>query len=294
MNSSSLNQIIPLGHEHRLPGASFTGRYLSDNFSDYNTVFFISRISDQLSQTRYNAINESNFDQIISDNNVHLILDTVPAIISQDGLGDPPYVAQVDRIQKAHPNSRYVHISSTSVYPPGEVRANESDLPLMDENTPAEPDTNRGMARLSLEQRILSLYPHARIIRSGGLYGPGRCTALRFRRGDFRRTGNENRMISRIHVHDLCRLVLALGSDSGNLPSLVNGVDERPATNRETFEFIEQTISIEIPGGWRNAPPEGRRIVSLYARELLGSVYTYPTYCEGFLQCLADETICNS
>ena len=68
---------------------------------------------------------------------------------------------------------------------------------------------------------------------------------------------------------------------------LVNAVDERPSLNSETYAFIEETLGIEIPGEWRNARPEGRKITSLYAKELLGGSYTFPTYREGFEDCLS-------
>lgn len=268
-------------------GASFTGRYLSDNFSDEVNMYFLSRTADNLPVNRYTALTPDNYDDVVTDGEVDAILDTVPAIMDDGKLVDPPYVYRVRRVLNDNPDAAYVHISTTSVYPTGGTVEREDELPVYDETTPADPDSgSRGANRLLLETRIRQFYPDAKIVRAGGLYGPGRCTAERFRDGSYRQSDFNNRVISRIHVHDLCRIVLKLFQSETDT-RLVNAVDEQPSLNSETYAFIEETLGIEIPGDWRKAPPEGRKVTSLYAKDLLQGSYTYSTYREGFRDCLS-------
>lgn len=263
-------------------GASFTGRHLAAAFAGRHEVHFLSRNPVQLPQRGLQHLSQLD----IEAEPVDAILDTVPARTQQDGaLLDPPYFPEVERILELHPQATYVHVSSTSVYGGGADVQEESAIPDLDEREPPRPSA-RGILRLALEQRVLQLYPQARVLRSSGIYGPGRCLAISFRNGDFRRARAGNRMVSRIHVHDLCRLAMAIAARGQEAPRIINGVDRAPALNAEVFSYLEELLGIRVPGEWRSSPPQGRRIVSLHAEDLLGGEYRYPTYREGFPQCL--------
>ncbi len=199
---------------------------------------------------------------------VDLILDTVPALVD----GRPAYHATVQKAL-SESNARYVHVSTTSVYPEA------SPAGSVDERTPPHPATPGVALRLQLEEAIREAYPGARILRSTGIYGPGRALPLSFLRGDFRRAETGNRIVSRIHVADLVRLALAMSRPDA--PDLVNGVDEQPSENRATFSFLESLLGLQVPGAWDKGPPVGRAVRSLHARRLLGR-YIYPTFREGF------------
>jgi nucleoside-diphosphate-sugar epimerase len=268
-------------------GASFTGRYLAERFAGSHKVAFLCRNPEDASARGYTALTDYGLAAYLLNNEIGMVLDTVPAIVEGGILQDPPYLEQVEGVLRTYPAARYVHISTTSVYGPGIVGNDEAELPTVNENTLPAP-AERGLNRLMLENCILALYPDAAIVRSGALYGPGRCIALRFRSGDFRPSDGANRMTSRIHVHDLCRLAIAL-AERRNGPAIVNGVDERPSPNSETYAFIEKLIGKSVPGNWRESPPVGRRVASLYAKELLGGRYVFPTYREGFAACLAES-----
>ena len=269
-------------------GASFTGRYLWRNFSDRHRVFFLSRRSRQLAEAGLPAFSPSQWRRLAAQNRLDAVLDTVPAIACSDSgeeIADPPYLREVEQVFGFNPSARLIHISSTSVYP---SHLKESDLPGLDENTAARSPRLRPKRRLLLEQRWMREYPDLRLIRSAGIYGPGRCLALRFRQGDFRRAAEGNRIVSRIHVHDLGRLILALAEAGPQepVPTLLHAVDESPLPNREVFEFLEEVLGIRIPGNWRQEPPRGRKIISLHAKRLLGGAYRYPSYRQGFAACL--------
>lgn len=269
-------------------GGSYTGRYLATRFFQEHRTFFLSRNAEEMRAQGYTAVGPEGLREL-SKKGVDLVLDTVPAV-QNGGELEHPYLRELESVLVSHPESAFVHLSSTSVYPMEFSGDDEHSLPTMDENSPAEPDTERGAERLRLERHVASLAPGVQILRCGGIYGQERCMATRFKQGDFRRSESGNRMISRIHVHDLARLILAAGALGRNGgPSVVNAVDERPSTNRETFGFLEESLGISIPGDWREARPQGRRVVSLYAKDLLDGRFAYPTYREGFAHCLAEE-----
>jgi len=269
-------------------GGSYTGRYVASKFSKEHQVSFLSRNAEELRAKGYTAAGPEGLQEL-SKKGIGVILDTVPAVHSKRGL-EHPYRQELAKVLEWNPGSAFIHVSSTSVYPMEFTAEDEKDLPTMDEGSPAKPDTERGAERLLLEQHVARLVPDLRVLRCGGIYGPGRCMAARFKYGDFRRAESGNRMISRIHVHDLARLILAVGApnhDDGL--RVVNAVDERSSTNRETFGFLGESLGIRVPGDWREARPQGRRVVSLYAKGLLDGKFVYPTYREGFAQCLAEE-----
>lgn len=251
-------------------GFSYTGRALSW----LAPVYFLSRSPEDVRRAGYLT-----FPMDSPGLAIDMILDCVPATGQ-----DLPYRPIVERILQERPESRYVHISSTSVLPSGSGAPSEP-VPTFDETSAPAPDEARGQARLNLENAVRTVYgPRVSILRSGGIYGPGRSLVERFARADFARTDSGNRIVSRIHVADLARLALKIGEAPEVLP-LVHGVDLRSTPNREVFEYLEKRLGIHIPGNWRVESPTGRRVVSLTAGRLLGQ-YLFPDYRTGFEDCL--------
>ncbi len=231
------------------------------------------------------ALVATGFQSYAPGEEIDLVLDAVPAIEAAGGLAEPPYRAALDELFGRAGALPFVHISSTSVLPPGRSGERVEELPDYDESCPPAPAERRGELRLALEERMRALYPHVRILRSAGIYGPGRSVPERFQRGDFSRVDSGNSVVSRIHADDLARLANALlqsaAADAAG-PRLVHGVDQQPTANAEIFLFLEEQLGVVIPGAWRGARPFGRRVTSRYAADLLGGRYLYPTYREGF------------
>ena len=266
-------------------GASYTGRYLAREFGEEASVAFLTRDPGRLGAEGLTALDPGAAAAAAGSPGA-LILDTVPAVAGRGGAPELPYRAALGDAAGRPGGAAYLHLSSTSVYPSDFRARTEDGLPTLDERSDTGPESARAEGRLLLERAVLAQYPEARILRCGGIYGPGRSVAARFRDGDFSRAGTGNRMVTRIHVHDLCRLILAHGRARA-APAVVNAVDERPSSNRETFSHLERVLGIEVPGAWRTAEPTGRRVVSMHARSLLGGRYVFPTYREGFAACLA-------
>lgn len=253
-------------------GGSYTGKYIHNHFSEH-IVFFMSRSPADLVSQGYRP-----WDGAFSwDEPFDMILDTVPALLSEKGEIELPYRYPITKILAAFPETAYVHVSSTSVYPQGIEAGEISELPVYDEKTPPAPENKQGEKRLLLEKNIKAYFSRAKIIRSGGIYGPGRGMAFKIKSGSFPGS-DENRMISRIHVHDLSRICLAAAFSDLDL---VNAVDLHPSPNSETYAYLEDCYGKKIPGNWKDRPVSGRILKSLYAEKLLGE-FKYPSYKEGF------------
>ena len=253
-------------------GTSFTGRYLAAQVADSSPAFegvdrvsFVTRDPKRARNLGLHLYSPG--DQ----GSVDLIVDTVPQLNE----GRPAYCDLARGIlDRTH--AVYVLVSSTSVY----AAEPEEERAFVDETSVPRGGSRRAIDRLALEETVRKEFPQARMLRSAGLYGPGRALPLSFARGDFERALSGNRVVSRIHVADLNRLALALAAPK--TPMIVNGVDELPSENRVTFEFLEDLLSIQIPGSWRQDPPVGRAVRSNHVRALLGELL-FPSFREGFL-----------
>lgn len=236
------------------------------------------------------------------------IVDTVPAIREENSLLNPFYVEEIHRLDDLYSRTAkdsaslpgslpYIHISSTSVYP-----ASVEGLLSVDELSPTG-ETESCRKRLELEEAILRFRPEAAIVRAGGLYGPGRSLPIMIAQGKARFFERGDDVISRVHVHDLCRLVLTLGQqiqDGVSFPgyqrsNLINAVDPHPSSVSETRLFLLEMYSeMEMQQGLRRlgllaptslpepAPVPGQREVrSIYAANLIGD-FRFPDYRSGF------------
>ena len=262
-------------------GTSYTGRYAAVNFSKTHTFYFLSRRPGFYKHVSY-------FDPK-KHKEIDCILDTIPPVIEKDAGNPenplpqeepkPPYFQAIQKLVAKGKRPGYVYISSTALFPT--CLGKEDKIKVFDEKSQSLPETERGQRRLQSEIMIRQNYPWAKILRSTGIYGPGRSLAKQFWEGNFSRAKCGNRFVSRIHVHDLLRLAFALGEEAQS-PPLVHAVDEKTESYKEVFSFLEQEFSLSIPGNWRDSSPKGRIIRSLFAKELLGGVYRFPSYREGF------------
>ena len=168
----------------------------------------------------------------------------------------------------------------------------------VDEDTPAEPDTERGFARLKAEaawtafcrERGLPLD----IFRLAGIYGPGRSPLDRIRLGEARRIVKPGQVFNRIHVDDIAQTVAAAIFQERQEPGtrVFNVADDEPAPPQDVILYAAELIGTppppEIPFESAALSPMAR---SFYAgnkrmrndkiKRELGIVLKYPTYREG-------------
>ena len=93
------------------------------------------------------------------------------------------------------------YVSATSVYP---------DMPdnICYEDTPVAPTTARGKSRVLAESRWQNQLG-AEVFRTAGIYGPGRSPFDALRDGTARIIEQEGQIFNRIHVDDICRIIIA-------------------------------------------------------------------------------------
>lgn len=174
-----------------------------------------------------------------------------------------------------------VYLSSTAVY--GEASGS------IDESVPVDPAAPRAAARLAAEEAYRA--QGGLILRSAAIYGPGRGLHVRLARGEHRIAGDGLAVVSRIHVTDLARLALA-ALDRGARGSIFNVADATPAPQIEVITWLAARLGVPVPP---SVPAESlhetlrhdRAVDGALARRSLGLELLYPSYREGFEDCLA-------
>ena len=248
-------------------GVGYTGRYAFFNFNKEYDFYFLSRRNTIYKDLSY-------FEETPVKPKIDCIVNCIPPA------GGIPYQKIINDVLEENENCVYIYISSTAVFPKS---TKESNISVYNENSPVKLNDKKGKLRFLTEEKIKALYPKACILRSTGIYGKGRSLVEQILSKNFSRTSIGNPFVSRIHVHDLCRLLFALGQkDLKSLPSLVHAVDKKVACYYEIFSFLEKILDFKIPGNWRESKKSGRIIQSLYAEKLLEGRYSFPSYKEGF------------
>ncbi|MGO9486076.1 MAG: SDR family oxidoreductase [Rhodomicrobium sp.] len=213
--------------------------------------------------------------------------------------GDPVLDAHGQTLCAA-PRLRWAgYLSTIGVY--GDLRGAWAD-----EDTPAVPDTARGMARIEAEaawtafcrDRGLPLD----IFRLSGIYGPGRNPLDRIRRGEARRIVKPGQVFNRVHVDDIAQTVAAAIFQARQQPGtrLFNLADDEPAPPQDVILYAAGLIGAPLPPEipFENAAlsPMARsfytgnkRIRNDKFKRELGITLKFPTYREGLRALLEDE-----
>jgi len=178
------------------------------------------------------------------------------------------------------PPRKVIYISSTSVY--GQAAGE-----WVDEGSPTRPLAENGRVCLEAEQVLCECWPHASIIRSAGIYGPGRLVA----RADSLRAGvplagNPDAWLNMIHIEDL-----AIAADLCSQRQLPGGlflvVDDRPLRRVEFYERVARWVG--APSVRFEPPSEGdpaaallnKRCRNSLAKRELGWQLRFPSVVEG-------------
>jgi len=165
-------------------------------------------------------------------NGVDAILTTITAI----GGSDPVLDAHGELLSTFAGWTGYV--SATSVYP---------DKPegYCYEDTPPEPATARGRARVVAERRWQDMLK-TEIFRAAGIYGPGRSPFDGLRDGTARIIENKGQFFNRIHVDDICRIIEAAMA-SPRPGRIINLADEKPAPQGDVVRHAASLLGVTPP-----------------------------------------------
>jgi nucleoside-diphosphate-sugar epimerase len=167
-----------------------------------------------------------------------------------------------------------------------------------DEETPAEPETSRGHARIIAEKAWEALCRERSapldIFRLAGIYGPGRTPFERIRSGEAQRIVKAGQVFNRIHVDDIAHTVAAAMDQAPSEPGLrlFNVADDEPAPPQDVILYAAALIGAppppEIPFESAALSPMARsfyagnkRIRNGKIKRELGVKLKYPTYREG-------------
>lgn len=178
------------------------------------------------------------------------------------------------------------YVSSTGVYGNASGRVDEQTSVA-----PPTPPAPRAHARVDAERVWRAA--GATIVRAPAIYGPGRGLHLRLARGDVRLAKSGTNAISRVHVEDLAAALVEclLRKLRGDL--FVIGDDE-PAPHIDVVGYLCEALGIPLPAIDPSAKIDetlshDRRIDPSRIARALGFTPAYPTYREGYTQCIAKD-----
>lgn len=135
-------------------------------------------------------------------------------------------------------DARKLFVSSTSVY-----RQNEGEI--VTEESPAEPDTATGRI-LRVAEKVV-LWAGATVVRSSGIYGPGRGMLFeKLRRNEAVIEGDGLRWINQIHQRDLVAALAHL-IDAGARGEIYNATDDTPVTYLDYYAWCSEFLHKPMP-----------------------------------------------
>ncbi|WP_032113681.1 SDR family oxidoreductase [Candidatus Paracaedibacter symbiosus] len=186
------------------------------------------------------------------------------------------------------------YLSATNVY-------GDHDGAWVDETATTNPTTINGRARLEAEKQWLSLYEMhhcpVHIFRLSSIYGPDRSPLEKILYGKVTflvdKTGH---FFSRIHLYDICR-VLQATLEQPRPGQIFNLADDLPAEYTTVMEYAYALLgelpppklpleSAKISPAFLEYFKESKRIKNSKIKQELGISLLYPTYREGFQNCL--------
>ena len=139
---------------------------------------------------------------------------------------------------KRQPQARLIFVSSTSVY--GQTQGE-----AVTEKSPAEPVSET--SRILREAEEAALAAKAIVVRSSGIYGPGRSVLFeKFSRDEAVIEGDGLRWINQIHRRDLVAALLHL-AEVGRPGQIYNATDDIPVTYRDFYAWCGEFLGKPMP-----------------------------------------------
>jgi nucleoside-diphosphate-sugar epimerase len=185
------------------------------------------------------------------------------------------------RLMNAHqPSARRLLVSSTSVY--GQTQGE-----TVTEESPAAPASTT--SRILREAEKEAMASGATVVRSSGIYGPGRSVPFeKFRRGEAVIEGDGLRWMNQIHRRDLVAALAHL-IEAGVPGGVYNATDDTPVTQRDFYSwcagFLHQPMPPSGPVNSERKRGLTSKRVSNAKLKATGWQPVYPSFREG----LADD-----
>ena len=215
-------------------------------------------------------------------------VDTVVDTVGPPWSGEPDSTGLILEALEEFSISRFVYLSSTSVY-------GDCGGEWVDEDTPCTPTGPAGKRRVAVEE-LLQTHQNRLptiIARLPGIYGPGRSVLERIRTGRFRMVGEEGPFSNRIHVEDLASALWALCL-RGRVGETYLLTDDEPQRLRVVSQYAADLLGVDLPAPLemeyaRETIPasslsmltDSKRLSNKKMKRELGIALRYPTYREG-------------
>lgn len=211
---------------------------------------------------------------------------------------DPRVTNLLAAVQDRLPQ-KVVMISTTAVY--GDCHGD-----WINEDTPVQPQTDRGKRRLHGEQQLLAWSEHTGvpvvILRVGGIYGPQRLPLQRLQQGRPILKEELSPFTNRIHEDDLAMICVAAADQAppgSHKYAIYNVSDGKPGTMSRYFKDIAQALGLPQPpevdmetarqvlsAGMLSYLQESRRIDNRKLLDELGVQLQYPDFAAGLAACV--------
>lgn len=191
------------------------------------------------------------------------------------------FVHGMGHLVEALPRVPGIMVSSTSVY-------HQSEGAVVDDTSPAEPETDPGRRLRQAENLLLTNgAAGSAVLRSSGIYGPGRTRLLSTLVHHTLEESLEQVSTCRIHRTDLARALCFAWQ--GRLSGTMIASDPNPACLGEMSAWAEETFSTPERRALLEAPPRPARAGSRANRRLVpsrllaaGFSFRYPSFREGY------------
>lgn len=183
------------------------------------------------------------------------------------------HLGQVDRL---------VYVSTTGVY-------GDASGDVVDEESESCPQREGGICSLEAEQSLLRshLKDSVVVLRSAGIYGPGRLPNLQaIRDGEAIRTAPDN-WLNLVHVDDLANIVL-WAAESRLKHQIYNVSDGSPVQRRAYYGYLGELASVddvkfasETTNSGKDRANASKRVDSGRLRREYKSAFLFPSFREG-------------
>ncbi len=186
------------------------------------------------------------------------------------------FLRGVPAMNRHLPLARRLFVSSTSVY-------GQNDGEIVTEEIPCYPGS--ATAKILAETETAALAQGTIIVRSSGIYGPGRGVLFeKFRRGEAVIEGDGTRWINMIHQRDLVAAITHL-AQVGEPGQVYNATDDTPVTYNDFYTWSSSFLDKPMPPHGPVNPNRKRGVtnkrVSNAKLRATGWRPVYPSFREG-------------
>ena len=180
--------------------------------------------------------------------------------------------------------SSVVFISSTGIY-------RQTNAEWVFENGATPPENTTSKILWKAEQTISAVGPLVTLLRSSGIYGPGRGHLFQqFMSGNAVIEGDGKRFLNMVHRDDLVGSIVAV-LELENGSGLFNITDDEPVTQLDFFKWLSETTGRPIPPfvpeldtSTRKRNITNKRVSNKLFKETFGFKYKHPTFREGLAE----------